>query len=151
MENQVSMLGGISDDDLLGLYNACDVFVLTPEERRIRGRLDSEGFGLVLHEAGACGKPVITSASSGCRDAVIDGGTGLLVPAGDPDALAEALESILTYPALAKSLGNGGLSLVRISGGWPRLARQMFEQYEEILNREVRSPEPPDLLVLSND
>jgi glycosyltransferase involved in cell wall biosynthesis len=151
MENQVSMLGAISDDDLLGLYNACDVFVLTPEERRIRGRLDSEGFGLVLHEAGACGKPVITSASSGCRDAVIDGGTGLLVPAGDPDALAEALESILTYPALAKSLGNGGLSLVRISGGWPRLARQMFEQYEEILNREVRSPEPPDLLVLSND
>ncbi len=133
MEDQVSILGAISDDDLLGLYNACDVFVLTPEERRIHGWLDSEGFGLVLHEAGACGKPVIASASAGCRDAVIDGGTGILVPPSDPVRLSQSLELVLTDESLARSLGDGGLSLVRISGGWARLARQTFEKYEELL------------------
>jgi glycosyltransferase involved in cell wall biosynthesis len=150
MQDQVSMLGGISDDDLLALYNACDVFVLTPEERRIRGWLDSEGFGLVLHEAGACGKPVIASALAGCRDAVIDGGTGILVPPSDPARLAQALELVLTSPALAKSLGAGGLSLVRISGGWSRLARQTFEKYEEILGQDFGTPELPDSLVILN-
>ncbi len=43
MEDQVSMVGGVSDDDLLGLYNACDVFVLTPEERRVHGWLELGG------------------------------------------------------------------------------------------------------------
>ncbi len=145
MENQVSMLGAISDDDLLGLYNACDVFVLTPEERRINGWLDSEGFGLVLHEAGACGKPVIASASAGCQDAVIDGGTGILVPPSDPVRLGEALQRVLSDESLATSLGHGGLALVRISGGWARLARQTFDKYEELLNRNFDKPDPAGL------
>jgi glycosyltransferase involved in cell wall biosynthesis len=143
MESRVSMLGEISDDDLLALYNACDVFVLTPEERRINGWLDSEGFGLVLHEAGACGKPVITSASAGCQDAVVDGGTGILVPPSNPARLAEALELVLTDVSLARRLGDAGLSLVRFSGGWARLARQTFDMYEEILAQD-RSTSPLD-------
>ena len=133
MGNMVSMVGGISNDDLLALYNACNVFVLTPEERRMESWLDSEGFGLVLHEAGACGKPVIASAFAGCQDAVIDGGTGILVPPGDPVRLSVALELVLTRPELAKNLGEAALSLVRISGGWTRFARQIFELYQDTL------------------
>lgn len=136
MQDRVSMLGEVPDDDVLALYNACDVFVLTPEERRVAGRIDSEGFGLVLHEAGACGKPVITSALAGCQDAVIDGGTGILVPPSNPALLSAALEHLLTNRSLARSLGDGGLSLVHISGGWDRLARQTYDKYEEILGKE---------------
>lgn len=135
MEHQVSMLGEISDLDLVGVYNACDVFVLTPDERRTNGLLDSEGFGLVLHEAGACGKPVIASASGGCQDAVIDGGTGILVSPSNPARLAEALELVLMDASLATRLGAAGLSSVRFSGGWARLARQIFDMYEQILSQ----------------
>jgi phosphatidylinositol alpha-1,6-mannosyltransferase len=54
MEDRVSLLGRVPDEELPRLYNACDVFILTPEERRTAGGfLDSEGFGLVFHEAGA--------------------------------------------------------------------------------------------------
>jgi phosphatidyl-myo-inositol dimannoside synthase len=144
MEDQVSMIGQTSDDELLALYNTCDVFVLTPEERRIRGRLDSEGFGLVFHEAGACGKPVIASALAGCLDAVIDGGTGILVPPSDPARLCQALELVLTNEALARRLGACGLSFVQLSGGWPRLARQIFDKYEEILTDDRSALESPE-------
>lgn len=127
--HQVSFLGKVSDDDLLALYNACDVFVLTPEEHRRDSWLDSEGFGLVLHEAGACGKPVITSNVSGCSEAVVDGQTGLLVPPGDAAALSEALYLTLSHWETAAMLGNGGFNFVHASGGWPRMARQLLEQY----------------------
>jgi glycosyltransferase involved in cell wall biosynthesis len=140
MEDRVSLLGEISDLDVLGLYNASDVFVLTPDERGTNRLLDSEGFGLVLHEAGACGKPVIASASGGCQDAVIDGGTGILVPPSNPARLAEALELVLTDVSLARNLGAAGLSLVRFSGGWARLARQTFDMYEEILGQDLSTP-----------
>jgi phosphatidylinositol alpha-1,6-mannosyltransferase len=118
---------------LLAIYNACDVFVLTPEEHESRGRLDSEGFGLVFHEAGACRKPVIGSDVSGCRDAVIHGVTGLLVPPEDPQPLAAAMERILSDPSTAQTLGRGGLALVRMLGGWPRVAQQTYQVYEEVL------------------
>jgi phosphatidyl-myo-inositol dimannoside synthase len=136
--HQVSFLGKVSDDDLLALYNACDVFVLTPNERRWDRWLDSEGFGLVLHEAGACGKPVITSNISGCSEAVLDGETGFLVPPDDPSALSEALYMILSHGETAAKLGSGGLDLVHSLGGWPRLASQLLEEYKYTLSQTNR-------------
>jgi glycosyltransferase involved in cell wall biosynthesis len=147
--NRVSMVGCISDDDLLALYNTASVFVFIPEQLGVNGFVDSEGFGLVLHEAGACGKPVITSNEAGCLDAVIDGGTGILVQPGDPQELADAIETILTRPELADQLGRGALELVRGSGGWHRLAKQTYDKYEEILCREtVNAPPLANLLDL---
>lgn len=148
LADRVSIVGGASDDDLLGLYNACDLFVLTPEERWLAdGRLDSEGFGLVFLEAAACGKPVIGTRISGCRDAIVDGGTGLLVPPADPAALAAAMEFILCNPAIAWEFGNNGLALVRASGGWPRLARQVLDKYEELLFHALDPIEPSELRI----
>jgi glycosyltransferase involved in cell wall biosynthesis len=133
MQEYVSLAGQVSNQDLLAIYNACDVFVLTPQEREFRGRLDSEGFGLVFHEAGACRKPVIGSEISGCQEAVIHGVSGLLVPPDDPQALAETLERMLTEPEMAQTLGRGGLALVRLLGGWSRVAQQVYETYESVL------------------
>jgi phosphatidylinositol alpha-1,6-mannosyltransferase len=125
--------GEVSKEELRSLYQACDIFVLTPEEQRIGDRLDSEGFGLVFLEAGACGKPVIGSDISGCREAVIDGQTGVMVPPGDPNALAEAIDRLLTDPELAGALGMEGLASVRAGGGWLRLAHQVKEIYQELV------------------
>ena len=58
-----------------------------------------EGFSRVLMEAMSMGKPVITTDSPGCRDAVVEGKTGLLVPAGNVDELAE---SFIHFISLSK-------------------------------------------------
>ena len=57
---------------------------------------DREGFGMVLAEAQATGLPVVATRCGGMVDAVDDGRTGLLVPEGDVEALALALERCLT-------------------------------------------------------
>ena len=59
-----------------------------------------EGLGNVLLEAGAMGLPVIATRITGCVDAVVDGRTGVLVPPGDPAALAAAIGAYLDSRAL---------------------------------------------------
>lgn len=148
MEDRISIWGAVSDDDLPGLYNACDIFVFTPEERRMAdGRVDSEGFGLVYLEASACGKPVIGSRISGCKDAVIDGASGILVQPGDPDQLSRTIEFLVQNPDVAEQLGVGGLAFVQASGGWLRLGRQTIEKYREILYPDTETVEPNSLRI----
>ncbi|MBK9072015.1 MAG: glycosyltransferase [Myxococcales bacterium] len=77
--------------DLGASYAAVDMLVL-PSHR--------EGFGNVLIEAGAMTLPVVASDIVGCRDAVIDGETGTLVPPGDAGALAKALAIYAHQPQL---------------------------------------------------
>jgi glycosyltransferase involved in cell wall biosynthesis len=55
-----------------------------------------EGWGLTVIEANACAVPVVASRSPGLLESVRDGETGLLVPHGDPAALAAALTRLLT-------------------------------------------------------
>jgi glycosyltransferase involved in cell wall biosynthesis len=71
---------------------------------------EKEGWGLTVIEANACGTPVVASDSDGLRDSVRHGETGLLVPHGDPAALADALGSILSDPDLRRRLSGGGLA-----------------------------------------
>lgn len=134
LESRISALRDVTNDQLCLLYNMCDIFVLTPEELTIDGRLDSEGFGLVFHEAGACGKPVICSNISGCKEAVINGTTGITVPPSDPNALACAIDQLIMNPTLARSLGNKGALHVKQLGGWHRLAEQTYDLYCSLLS-----------------
>jgi glycosyltransferase involved in cell wall biosynthesis len=64
-----------------------------------------EGLPLVLIEAAALGKPIVATSVDGSREIITDGETGLLVPAGDPAALAAAVRRLLDDPALAARLG----------------------------------------------
>jgi glycosyltransferase involved in cell wall biosynthesis len=91
-----------------------------------------EGFGLPLLEAMACGTPVIASDSSSIPE--VAGGTGLLVPAGDVPALAEALRAVLADDELAGRLREQGLR--RAAGfSWTNTARQTLAVYEGVGNR----------------
>lgn len=67
-----------------------------------------EGFPNVVLEASAAGIPVVGARSTGVRDAVVDGETGRLVPAGDARALAEALSGYLAAPHVAAVHGRAG-------------------------------------------
>ncbi|HXQ19027.1 MAG TPA: glycosyltransferase [Acidimicrobiales bacterium] len=96
---RVRFLGPVDDDALLSLYAACDIVVVPSR---------FESFGLMLLEAMMFAKPVVASDVGGMREIVVDGETGRLVPAGDPDALAGALDDLLGQPELRRRLGAAG-------------------------------------------
>jgi glycosyltransferase involved in cell wall biosynthesis len=59
-------------------------------------------------QALACGTPLVTAETTAARELLVDGENALLVPAGDPEALAQALRRLATDPALAQTLSTGG-------------------------------------------
>ncbi|PJF39491.1 MAG: glycosyltransferase family 4 protein [Chloroflexi bacterium] len=81
LQNQIELLGLVSRDDLLSLIQQCHALVSSSY---------SEGFGVTLIEAMACGKPVIATRSGG-PEHFVDEATGILVPVGDVDAMADAM------------------------------------------------------------
>jgi glycosyltransferase involved in cell wall biosynthesis len=83
--------------DLGTLLGAADVVVLCS---------DNEGVPLLLIEAALAGRPVVTTDVGAVRDVVRDGETGVLVPAGDRGALATAVDTLLSDPALRDRLGS---------------------------------------------
>lgn len=64
-----------------------------------------EGTPRSVLEAMSMGRPVITTDAPGCRETVVDGDNGFLVPVGDADALARAMERFITEPALVEQMG----------------------------------------------
>lgn len=85
-------LGMLPDDELAGFYDAIDVLVLPSTN-------STESFGMTQGEAMLAGTPVVTTDLPGVREAVRRTGMGLVVPAGDPSALAGAVVSVLQDPA----------------------------------------------------
>jgi glycosyltransferase involved in cell wall biosynthesis len=72
-----------------------------------------ETFGLVLCEALVCGKPVIATPTGAQTEIIRDGVNGFLVPPGQPDKLAAALERLIADRELAARLGAAGREIVR--------------------------------------
>ena len=93
-----------SRGDVPDLLARADVFVLASR---------SEGAPISILEAMAAGLPVVASDVGGVGELVVDGATGLLVPAGDPAALAAALERLLADPELRRRLGAAGRERAR--------------------------------------
>ena len=94
-----------------------------------------EGFGLVLLEAMAAGRPVVASAVGPIPEIVVDGVTGLLVPPGDPAALAEATIRLLRDPELAAALGRAGRARVERELRVDTMVERTESLYDELLGR----------------
>jgi glycosyltransferase involved in cell wall biosynthesis len=92
-----------------------------------------EGFGMPVLEAMACGSPVITSNVSSLPE--VAGDAGLLVPPGDSDAIACALERILTDDGLRHDLARRGLARAG-QFSWEACAAQHVDVYRAVLNAE---------------
>lgn len=89
-------------EDIAALYARATLVVL-PSYR--------EGMSKSLIEAAAAGRPVVTTDVPGCRDAIIPGETGLLVPVRDAGALADAIAVLLADPTRARQMGEAGRRL----------------------------------------
>lgn len=94
-----------------------------------------EGFGLVIVEAMAAGRPVVASAVGPIPEIVVDGVTGLLVPPGDPAALAEAVTRLLRDPELASALGRAGRARVERELRVDTMVARTEALYDELLGR----------------
>ncbi len=94
----------------------------------------SEGLGVAVLEAMAMGRPVVASATGGLPEAVVDGETGLLVPPGEPAALAEALVSLLRDPRRARQMGEAGRERALAHFDRPRIVPRILALYEELVS-----------------
>ena len=95
-----------------------------------------EGFGLVLLEAMAAGRPIVASRVATIPEVVLDGETGILVPPGDPMALADAPgRTGATIRARARQLGEAGrqrlrehFSIEKMVGDTELLYRELMDE-----------------------
>ena len=124
----VVFAGEVSNDELVALYHQCDVFVLA---NRTVGN-DVEGFGIVLLEAQAAGKPVIAGRSGGTCDTMIDGKTGFLVDATSETELIQCLTENLRTDAQRRTIGEAAKRHVRSTFDWENLAKIASDRFHSI-------------------
>ncbi|HVM62156.1 MAG TPA: glycosyltransferase family 4 protein [Verrucomicrobiae bacterium] len=91
-----------------------------------------EGLPRALPQALACGKAVVAFDVDGAREVCVDGETGLLVRAGDTNALAEAVIRLLQDAALAHRMGTRGRELVQERFSEARMVQQLDELYRRL-------------------
>jgi len=126
--DSLHFLGQVPDERLIALYQRCELFVLTP----LTLGTQFEGFGLIYLEANSCGKPVVGSYGCGAEEAIVNGETGLLVPPGQPEAVAHAMVKLLSDPDLAARMGSAGRERARLMS-WDVTAAKIVEQYQATL------------------
>ncbi|MDI6701689.1 glycosyltransferase family 4 protein [Methanothermobacter wolfeii] len=125
--NRTLFTGFIDEETLIDLYRASDMLVLPTLNI-------AEGFGMVLIEANACGKPVIGSRVGGIKYVIKDGETGLLVPPGDPEALADAIRRLIEDPEKAEVMGQNGRKMVEKNYTWERSSRITEKVFQEVIS-----------------
>jgi starch synthase len=92
-----------------------------------------EPLGIVNLEAMACGTAVVGSRTGGIPEVVADGQTGLLVPPGEPEPLADALNALIREPDRATAMGQAGRKRVVAEFGWAAIAAQTAALYAELV------------------
>ena len=124
VERHVTFLG--LRPDVVRILNSLDVFVLSSQ---------TEGFSIACVEAMACGIPVVATRSGG-PEQILEGDAGLLVPTGDPDSLARAVERIISSKELAATLTARGT--MRVHEHYS--LSTMLSRYAALLERVVQEP-----------
>ncbi|WP_210491639.1 glycosyltransferase [Patulibacter sp. SYSU D01012] len=99
LEAVVTLPGALPPERVAALLATADVACLASSQ---------EGMPGAVMEAMAAGVPVVGTRVNGIRDLVVDGVTGLLVPPGEPAALADAVGRLVADPAAARRMGAAG-------------------------------------------
>lgn len=97
--------GSLSEDEVRAALASADLFALTPE---IASDGDRDGLPNVLVEAQAQGLAVVATPTGGVTELIVDGGNGLIAPAGDAPAIAVAIAALIADPARRRAMGEAG-------------------------------------------
>ncbi|MFN2466082.1 MAG: glycosyltransferase family 4 protein [Candidatus Dormibacteria bacterium] len=125
LEGAVRFVHGISDDEVVRLYAEAEVAVVPSLY---------EGFSLPAIQAMACGVPLVATTAGALPEVIgPDRVAGLLVPPGDPTALAAGLDAVLGNTALASRLGAAGRSRALQRFTWRACAEATAAQYREVI------------------
>jgi D-inositol-3-phosphate glycosyltransferase len=123
MEANVNFVGSL-DQETLALYYAAADLCAVPSL--------TESFGLVALEAMACGTPVVGTRVGGLQTIIEHGESGLLVPAGDYQALAEAIANVLTDHRLRMHLAHGARDRAE-HFTWQNVGEKIAALYDSVL------------------
>ena len=114
--------------DVRPYYRAADVLAISST---------SEGSPNVLLEALAAGVPTVATAVGGVPEMVEDKKSALLVPPGDPGAMAQALQRLLTDASLRKNITHNGRELIASRYSPQSRARVLMEAYQNVVQRQI--------------
>jgi len=110
--------------DMPELFSAMDVFALPSYW---------EGMPVVVLEAMAMARPVVSTRVRGCREAVVDGETGLLVPPRDVEALADAIIRLLSNKEMARRMGIAGRKRIEERFDRDKIIRKQLDALAELV------------------
>ena len=119
----MELTGSVGQDDIRDRYLDADVFCLPSF---------AEGIPVVLMEAMALGRPVVTTRIAGIPELVEDGVSGLLVAPGHVEELVEALEALATDPERRRELGERGRERVLAEFDVNRSARRLRDLFAAV-------------------
>jgi glycosyltransferase involved in cell wall biosynthesis len=125
---RVRMVGSVPREDMPAWYRSADAVVCSPWY---------EPFGLTPLEAMACGVPVVAYAVGGLAESVIDGVTGILVPARDVRGLATALRTVIGDEVRRMSYASAAVDRVRSRYTWERTAADIERVYAVVTGEPV--------------
>lgn len=127
----VRFVGPVSRQDLPEYYRTADLLV--------HPSLWEEPFGMILVEAMACGRAVISTAKGGIPEIVDDGQCGRLVDAGDHEALAAAIIDLLMSPKSRAQMGRRGRMIVERRFNWDSVAAELDAVYQDLLGARLNT------------
>jgi len=93
-----------------------------------------EGLPKSLLEAASCGRPIVASDMPGCREVVVSGKTGFLVPPHDVDALAQAIATLARDPELRRRMGAAGRARIVAEFGEDAVAAQTIALLRSVID-----------------
>ena len=130
LSQNLHFLGARSQEVVLRLIKKCLFFVLASR---------AEGLPLVIAEAMACGKAVVSTSVDGVPEIVLDGRTGLLVEPENEQVLAEALIRLYQKSKLREKFGREGKARADACFSWSAIATQYLDLFEMLRSKHPRS------------
>lgn len=124
MQDYVKFLGELSHNKVMEYMSICNIFSLPSW---------NEGFGIVYLEAMICAKPVIACQREGIDGIIKNKKTGLLVKPKNIDELIMAINFPLSFPKIAKEMGEMGEKMVLNNYAWTKVTKKIAEIYNNFL------------------
>jgi glycosyltransferase involved in cell wall biosynthesis len=129
IQDKVKLLGFLNYQQMPQVHNIADIFCLPSADTKFW----AEQFGYALVEAMACGKPAVSTFSGSIPEIVKDQSTGLLVEQHNPNALAAALDKLLSDNQLREKYGANARNWVLEKFEAEKVAKQIADVYKKVL------------------